>query len=330
MPDRGRAGGLPHSSDPSQTGNPPMSQAAPAMKSRRRNGSQRRRERAGLLFVLPAMALVVVFFLIPLCMTVWMSFHNWPLMGSPRWTGLDNYAAMLKDRRFWGAMEFTIWYSIIATIAIFGVAFPLALFVERPGRMTGVYRTAFFLPVVVGFGSASLLWAWFMNVDSGLFSPAAVALGIVDEPVNLMATTEGVFWSIMVLVVWKTAGFSMILLMTGLQSVPHDILEAAHIDGANKFQRFWRIKLPLMRRTLALALILSVAGSMLAFDQFYIISNGGPRNSTLTAVYWIFSQSFVSFKLGYGAALSMVLLVILVVISVVQLWLLRSTTGDAH
>lgn len=298
--------------------------AEPAPLLRRRRGSQRRREMAGLLFVLPAMLLVVVFFLVPLGMTVWMSFHDWPLMGAPEWIGIENYEKMWGDRRFWNAMEFTIWYSIVATIAIFGVAFPLALFVERPGRMTGIYRTAYFLPVVVGFGSASLLWAWFMNVDSGLFSPAAEALGIVAEPVNLMASTEGVFWSIMVLVVWKTAGFTMILLMTGLQSVPHDILEAAHIDGANRFQRFWKIKLPLMRRTLALALILSVAGSMLAFDQFYIISNGGPRNSTLTAVYWIFSQSFVSFKLGYGAALSMVLLVILVVISLAQLWLLRT------
>jgi multiple sugar transport system permease protein len=302
--------------------------AAPAARPRRRNGSQRRRERAGLLFVMPAMVLVAMFFLIPLGMTVWMSFHNWPLMGAPRWIGLENYADLWGDRRFWNAMEFTIWYSVVATIAIFGVAFPLALFVERTGRATAVYRTAFFLPVVVGFGSASLLWAWFMNVDSGLFSPAAEAMGLVDEPVNLLASTEGVFWSIMVLVVWKTAGFSMILLMTGLQSVPHDIIEAAHIDGANRFQRFWRIKLPLMRRTLALALVLSVAGSMLAFDQFYIISNGGPRNSTLTAVYWIFSQSFVSFKLGYGAALSMVLLVILVAISIVQLWLLRAPGGD--
>ena len=299
-----------------------MAEATPP--ARRRRGSQRRREIAGLLFVLPAMALVTVFFLIPLAMTVWMSFHDWPLMGTPEWIGLENYTKLWGDRRFWNAMEFTIWYSIVATIAIFGLAFPLALFVERPGRMTGIYRTAFFLPVVVGFGSASLLWAWFMNVDSGLFSPAAQMLGITEKPVNLMASTDGVFWSIMVLVVWKTAGFSMILLMTGLQSVPHDIVEAAHIDGANRAQRFWRIKLPLMKRTLALALILSVAGSMLAFDQFYIISNGGPRNSTLTAVYWIFSQSFVSFKLGYGAALSMVLLAILVAISLVQLWLLRT------
>ncbi len=304
-----------------------MAEAAPLP--RRRRGSQRRRELAGILFVLPAMLLVAVFFLIPLGMTVWMSFHDWPLMGTPEWIGVENYVDMWGDRRFWNALEFTVWYSIVATIAIFGVAFPLALFVERQGRMTGIYRTAFFLPVVVGFGSASLLWAWFMNVDSGLFSPAAEALGITEEPLNLMASTEGVFWSIMVLVVWKTAGFTMILLMTGLQSVPHDILEAAHIDGANRFQRFWKIRLPLIRRTLALALILSVAGSMLAFDQFYIISNGGPRNSTLTAVYWIFSQSFVSFKLGYGAALSMVLLVILVIISVAQLWLLR-TREDAR
>jgi multiple sugar transport system permease protein len=302
---------------------------ADALPRRRRRGSQRRREMAGILFVLPAMALVAVFFLIPLGMTVWMSFHNWPLMGQPRWIGLGNYEAMWSDRRFWNALNFTIWYSVVATIAIFGVAFPLALFVERPGRMTEIYRTAYFLPVVVGFGSASLLWAWFMNVDSGLFSPAMQALGITESKVNLMASTEGVFWSIMVLVVWKTAGFTMILLMTGLQSVPHDILEAAHIDGANRFQRFWKIRLPLIRRTLALALILSVAGSMLAFDQFYIISNGGPRNSTLTAVYWIFSQSFVSFKLGYGAALSMVLLVILVAISLLQLWLLR-TREDAR
>jgi len=304
-----------------------MADAAPM--TRRKRVSQRRLEMAGILFVLPAMLLVAVFFLIPLGMTVWMSFHNWPLMGEPRWIGVENYVDMWGDRRFWNALEFTIWYSVVATIAIFGVAFPLALFVERQGRMTGVYRTAFFLPVVVGFGSASLLWAWFMNVDSGLFSPAFEALGITEEPVNLMASTVGVFWSIMVLVVWKTAGFSMILLMTGLQSVPHDIIEAAHSDGANRFQRFWKIRLPLIKRTLALALILSVAGSMLAFDQFYIISNGGPRNSTLTAVYWIFSQSFVSFKLGYGAALSMVLLVILVAISVLQLWLLR-TREDAR
>jgi multiple sugar transport system permease protein len=286
-----------------------------------------RRQWIGLLYVAPAVALVVVFFIIPLCMTAWMSLHNWPLMGAHRFIGLDNYWAILRDTRFWNALRFTGYYTVIVTIAIFAVAFPLALFVERSRPLTPFYRTAFFLPVVVGFGSASLLWVWLMNVDAGLFSTVAYRLGLTDRPVNLLAEFDTTFWSIIVMVVWKTAGFTMIILMTGLQSIPPDLQEAAMIDGAGPFARFRAITLPLMRRTLALALILSVAGSVLAFDQFYIILRGGPRNQTLTAVYWIFNQSFVSFKLGYGAALSMVLLVILVALSLIQLRLLRQPEG---
>ncbi|WP_018183359.1 carbohydrate ABC transporter permease [Kaistia granuli] len=297
--------------------------AAPA----RRRSKIDRGHWVGLLYIAPAIVLVTVFFVIPLGMTAWMSLHNWPLMGQHRFIGLDNYVAITKDVRFWNALKFTLYYTVIVTIAIFAVAFPLALFVEKPRPMNGVYRTAFFMPVVVGFASASLLWAWLLNVDSGLFSPAAQQLGLTEKKFNLLATFNPAFWSIIVMVVWKVAGFTMVILMTGLQSIPTELQEAAKIDGANAWQRFRAITLPLMRRTVALALILSVAGSILAFDQFYILLRGGPRNSTITAVYWIFNQSFVSFKLGYGAALSMVLLVILVVLSLIQLRLLRNPEG---
>lgn len=286
-----------------------------------------RRQWIGLLYVAPAVALVVVFFIIPLGMTAWMSLHNWPLMGEHSYIGLDNYWAILRDTRFWNALRFTGLYTAVVTIAIFAVAFPLALFIERPRRLTGFYRTSFFMPAVIGFASASLLWSWLLNVDSGLFSPAAFDLGLTGKKFNLLATFQPAFWSIIAMVVWKVAGFTMIILMTGLQSIPTDLQEAAMIDGAGPFARFRAITLPLMRRTLALALILSVAGSILAFDQFYIILRGGPRNQTLTAVYWIFNQSFVSFKLGYGAALSMILLAILVALSTFQLWLLRKPEG---
>jgi multiple sugar transport system permease protein len=286
-----------------------------------------RRQWIGLLYVAPAVALVVVFFIIPLGMTAWMSLHNWPLMGEHSYIGLDNYWAILRDTRFWNALRFTGLYTVVVTIAIFAVAFPLALFIERPRRLTGFYRTSFFMPAVIGFASASLLWSWLLNVDSGLFSPAAYDLGLTGKKFNLLATFQPAFWSIIAMVVWKVAGFTMIILMTGLQSIPTDLQEAAMIDGAGPFARFRAITLPLMRRTLALALILSVAGSILAFDQFYIILRGGPRNQTLTAVYWIFNQSFVSFKLGYGAALSMILLAILVALSTFQLWLLRKPEG---
>ena len=132
-----------------------------------------RRQWIGLLYVAPAVALVVVFFLIPLGMTAWMSLHNWPLMGERSYIGLGNYVAILHDTRFWNALRFTGWYTLVVTIAIFAVAFPLALFVERPRPLTNLYRTMFFMPAVVGFASASLLWSWLLNVDSGLFSPAA-------------------------------------------------------------------------------------------------------------------------------------------------------------
>jgi len=291
---------------------------------RQRRSRLRRKQLVGLLFVAPAVALVLVFFVVPLCMAFWMSLHNWPLMGVPRFIGTANYARLLDDTQFWSAMKFTGLYTVVVTIAIFALAFPLALFVEKNRSFTRFYRTSFFLPTVVGFSSASLLWAWLMNVDAGLFSPAAFRLGLTDKPVNLLAEFDTTFWSIVVMVVWKTAGFNMIILLTGLQGISTEVQEAARMDGASNWLRFRRITLPLMRRTIALALILSVAGSILAFDQFYIIADGGPRNSTITTVYWIFSQSFVSFRLGYGAAMSMVLLLILVIISVIQLRLLRT------
>lgn len=299
----------------------------PALPGRRKLAVAGRRHWIGLLYIAPALALVVVFFVIPLGMTAWMSLHNWPLMGEHSYIALDNYWAILRDNRFWNALRFTAYYTVVVTIAIFALAFPLALFIEKPRRLTGFYRTSFFMPVVVGFASASLLWSWLLNVDLGLFSPAAFSLGLTAKKINLLATFQPAFWSIIAMVVWKVAGFTMIILMTGLQSIPPELQEAATIDGAGPLARFRAITLPLMRRTMALALTLSVAGSILAFDQFYIILRGGPRNQTLTAVYWIFNQSFVSFKLGYGAALSMVLLVILVALSLIQLWLLRQPEG---
>lgn len=269
------------------------------------------------------MALVIAFFVIPVIFTGWMSMHNWPLMGGTRWIGLKNYARMLNDARFLTALQFTAYYTIVVTIAIFAVAFPLAIFVEKQRRFVSAYRTVIFLPVVVGLATASLLWVWLANVDSGFIGPALRMLGWVDKSPNLLATFDSAFLTIVIMVVWKIAGFTMIILLTGLQAIPTELTEAARIDGAGRWQRFRHLTLPLMRKTIALALIISVTGSILAFDQFYIMTSGGPQNRMISVVYYIFNQSFVSFNLGYGAALSIVLLAILVAISIVQLWLLR-------
>ena len=285
---------------------------------RRRRGGWR-----GLAYIAPAIALVTVFFVLPLLFTVWMSLHRWPLMGSPRWIGIGNYTRMFNDPRFWTSLGFTAQYTLVVTIAIFALAFPLAFFVDKPRKFVSGYRTIIFLPVVIGLASASLLWVWLANVDSGLFSPVFEMLGLTQGRRNLLATFDSAFLTIIVMVVWKVAGFTMIILLTGLQGIPSELTEAARIDGAGAWQRFRHLTLPLMRRTMALALILSVTGSILAFDQFYIMTSGGPQNRMISIVYYIFNQSFVSFNLGYGASLSIVLLAILVAISIVQLWLLK-------
>lgn len=289
---------------------------------------KRRRSRKsgwrGLLYIAPAMVLVILFFVIPVIFTAWMSLHNWPLMGGTRWIGFKNYVRMFHDTRFLSALQFTAYYTVIVTIAIFAVAFPLAIFVEKQRRFVSTYRTIIFLPVVVGLATASLLWVWLANVDSGFIGPALRALGLVEKSPNLLANFDSAFLTIVIMVVWKIAGFTMIILLTGLQAIPAELTEAARIDGAGRWQRFRHLTLPSMRKTIALALIISVTGSILAFDQFYIMTSGGPQNRMISVVYYIFNQSFVSFNLGYGAALSIALLAILVAISIIQLWLLRA------
>jgi multiple sugar transport system permease protein len=303
-----------------------VNRRSPLGQYRRPKSNWDRHQRAGLLFVLPSVLFVVVFFLVPLGMTLWMSLHDWPLLGKSSFSGLENYASLLSDSTFWQSLSFTTRYTLTVTPLIFVFAFALALLVSRPLRLIGALRTAYFLPVVIGLGASSLLWTWLFNDSVGVFSAILMALRITTEPVDWLGEPARAQMAVVVMVVWKTVGFTMMLLLVGLQAIPNELYEAARIDGAQGWAQTRFITLPLMRRTFALALVISVIGSFLAFDQFYIMTRGGPRNSTITVVYWIYRSSFTYFKLGYGAALSVVLLVILAAISAVQLRLLRDDT----
>lgn len=283
----------------------------------------------GLAFVMPGFVLIGIFFLIPLGMTVWMSFHDWPLLGGAKFIGIGNYVELLGETQLWRSIGFTALYTVLVTAALFAVSFPLALLVDRPLRTAGFFRTVYFMPVVIGFGAASTLWLWLLNPDSGVFAHLLLDLGLVGSAPRPLENFWPALCVIVLMVVWKSAGFSMVILLTGLQSVPNELMEAAKIDGANAWSRFRRITLPLMRNSILLVLILNVTSSMLAFDQFFIITQGGPQNSTISAVFSIFLASFTSYRLGYGAALSLVLLVVLVAISSIQLALLRTRPEES-
>jgi multiple sugar transport system permease protein len=285
-----------------------------------------RRQRTGIWFVLPAVVFTIVLFVVPLGMTIWMSFYDWPLIGQRAFNGLQNYVALVNDKQFWVSLWFTTKYTLLVTPPIFLLAFALALLVNQSLHGMGFFRTAYFLPVVIGLGTSSLLWVWLLNDRVGIFNAMLLSLGVIDKAVVWLGTLNLALGSIVVSVVWKTVGFTMILLLTGMQAIPDELYQAAMVDGAGYWARLRHVMIPLLRRTFALALVLSVIGSYLAFDQFYIMTRGGPRNSTITVVYWIVNNSFTYFKMGYGAALSMVLMAVLLALSGLQLYVLRGDT----
>ena len=288
-----------------------------------------RQQWLGLAFIAPSVAMITVFFLLPLGMTVWMSFYNWPLLGKASFIGGDNYLELIGDQQLWRSLGFTALYTVLVTAALFAVAMPLALLVDKPLRAAGLFRTIYFMPVVIGFGAASTLWIWLLNPDSGVFAKLLLGLGLIDSAPRPLEQFWPAMGVITLMVVWKSAGFSMVILLTGLQSVPNELIEAAKIDGASPWSRFRLITLPLIRNSILLVLVLNITSSMLAFDQFFIITQGGPQNSTISAVFSIFLASFTSYRLGYGSALSLVLLVVLVAISSIQLAFLRSRPEES-
>ena len=282
-----------------------------------------RRSVEGILYVLPATVLIGLFFFIPLGMTFWMSLYDWPILGARRFTGLANYGRALGDPNFLHAVYFTCVYTLVITPILIVVGFALAMLVKGHRRGVGLFRTLYFLPVPIGFASASYLWVWLVQPDAGPLGRILQLLGLVQQPPQWLAGTTSPLAVVIAMVTWKTSGMQMILLMSGMHSIPTELEEAARVDGASGRQVFWLVTLPLLRPTLALVLVFSVAGSLLAFDQFYIITGGGPSNSTITAVYWIYHTAFINFQLGYAAALSILLMVVLALVSFVQLRLIH-------
>jgi multiple sugar transport system permease protein len=290
---------------------------------RRAHSRAARRPVTGLLFVAPTAVIVAALFLVPLGILVYMSFTDWPLLAGPTPNGLDNYRHLGQDDQFIGAITFTLLYTAITTVVLFAVAFVLVAISNSARRGARFYRTAYFLPYVVGTAAASSMW-WVDSQDQlGVFNQVAHAAGLADQPLGLLATPGRALASVIALVVWKFIGFQVIVLLVGLQSIPGEYYEAAMVDGASVWQRLRYVTFPGMKPTLALLTVLSVTGSLLAFDQFFVLTHGGPDNSTVTVVLALYNKAFQSFQLGNAAAEAMVLLAALIIVNVVQLRLLR-------
>ena len=281
----------------------------------------------GLIYLVPAVLFVAVFVAYPLGRLVWLSLTNASLLGGARYDGFKNYIRAFNDATFWTSLLFTIKYTLTITPILMGLGFLAALLTAENTPLKKFTRGVIFLPVVIGLGTSSLLWWWLFDQQVGLFNRALVDLGILSEPIVWFTQADLALWAVIISVVWKVVGFGMILFIANIQGIDKEINEAAMIDGAGYWQRVARIVLPLSYRTILLATLISAIGSMLAFEQFYIMTNGNPQGQTFTSVYWIYQNSFVFFKLGYGSALSVILTVIIVLGTAMQIMLTRRGEG---
>jgi multiple sugar transport system permease protein len=283
-----------------------------------------RRRLVGILYLAPALIFVLVFTAYPLGQMIWMSLHNWSLITPPRYVGLDNYERAFKDSQFWVSFLFTLKYTAIITPVLIVGGYLLALLTASNAPLRRFTRTIVFIPVVIGLGVSSLLWYWLFSPTSGVINRVLMDLGIVSEPVLWLGVDPDTSnFAITASVVWKVIGFGMILFVGAIQAIPNEVIEATMVDGASQRQRVTKVILPLTLRTVLLVTLVSVVGSLLAFDQFYIMTAGQPENQTATSVFYVYLNSFPYLKLGYGAALSLVLAVTILAFTIVQLLLTR-------
>jgi multiple sugar transport system permease protein len=290
----------------------PITAPAPPRRKRRRSGTPI----TGWLYALPTAIFVALLFVLPLVLVGKMSISDWPLLGGDKGINFpDNFVSAVNNRFFVDSVLFTLKYTALATILLIVLGLGLALLVQESTRWKGFLRTAFLIPSALGLASASLLFYVLYSPLAGPFAELTKATGF-----TFLGTPEAALWSTLFLIVWRFAGFYMLLMLVGLQGIPDDVYEAARIDGASRWQTFTGITLPLLRPTLALTTILCVTGSLLAFEQFYILTKGGPDNSTITVVQLIYGVAFQGQNdLGVAGALSVLVLIALVIINIGQL-----------
>jgi multiple sugar transport system permease protein len=278
----------------------------------------------GILYLAPITLFVAVFTAFPLSQMVWMSFHNWSLIEPPKWVVLANFVKVYNDRQFWTSLQFTLKYTLCITPILMVGGYLIALLVAKNTPLRRLTRTIVFVPVVIGLAVSSLLWYWLFSYDFGLVNRLLVDLGVVSKPIIWFGEdADRALWAVIALIVWKDLGFGMLLFVAAIQAIPDDFIEAARVDGATYWQGVRTIVLPLTYKTILLVTLVSAIGSLLAFDQFFLMTAGQPFNRTASSVFWIYLNSFPYLKLGYGAALSLVLAVIVLALTIVQAFLTR-------
>ncbi len=269
----------------------------------------------------PTAAVLLLFFGYPLLLAVYRSFFSWDLLTAPRPVGFANYRALWQSGELLAIAGRTLGYSAVVVTLSLGLGLALALALNREGPLYAFVRGAVFSAYVVSWVAVALLWLWLLDAQAGLVARAAAALGL--PRVDWLGDPRAVLWVLAGVTVWKITGYAMVIFLAGLQDVPRSLLEAAALDGADRWQTFREIVWPLLRPTAAFVGTTSLIASFQAFDIVRVMTQGGPVRASTIFVYAIYEQVFVNLRVGRASALTVVFVAILFGLTALQLWAWR-------
>jgi ABC-type sugar transport system permease subunit len=283
------------------------------------------------IWLLPALALFCVFRLYPLLFGFFLSLHKWDGMAPMAFVGLAKFReALFGDPLFWLSLSHNAIYAIGTVIGKNVLALALAVILNAELRGRAFFRTTLFMPVVMSLVVVGILWSWIYNYQFGLLNNLLQMIGLSNFRAEWLGNTNLSLYSLIVVDIWKFFGYHMVIYLAGLQAIPPVLYEAAVIDGAAAWQQFWHVTVPMLRAIIVVNVTISLMGAFNVFDLVYVMTRGGPNNSTSVVVLESYQQAFEFYKLGYGAAISIVLMVIVIALSLAQIRLMRGERAEEY
>ncbi len=277
----------------------------------------RQEEPWGYLMIAPLMLGFGVFYYLAMAVSFLLGFTEWNVLTPPTWIGLKNYEELFHDELFLKTLWNTTRYTLLAVPITLVVSLLLALALNAQIRLRAFFRLAFFLPVLTMPVAISYVWKWVYHPTYGLLNGLLKAIGVAR--VNWLGNVSTAMPSVVAVAVWMAVGYQMVIFLAGLQNIPAVYYEAAHVDGASGWKRFWRITLPLLTPTVFFNFIISLIGSFQVFDIIYGLTKGGPMESTRTMVFSIWDDAFHYFRMGRASAEAWILFAIILGVTIVQI-----------
>ena len=281
------------------------------------NPRMRRERREGYILIAPVCIHIFIFVIIPIVYAFILSFQEWNMLSPDKdFVGLGNYERMLSDSVFFLSLKNTLWYTVWSVPFCLVLSLLLAVAMKRRSAVNSFLRTCFFLPVIVSLVVTSVVFTWLFDPMIGLVNYYLGKIGI--GPLVWLSDPDLALPTLVIVSIWKSLGYNMVIFLAGIQSIPDVYYEASRIDGANGVQQFFDITLPLLKPTTLFVLIMSVMSSFQVFDQVYLMTSGGPVNRTKVIVFYIYETAFYFFDMGYASALSFVLFLMILILTIIQ------------